>query len=206
MTTSTPADHVPNHHAGHAPFRGLSGLLAAASMTVGREGDAGLAMELAGVQPGDHVVDVGCGPGTAARRAARAGVHVTAVDPAAVMLRTARRLGGGDRITYAEGRAEALPVEDATATAVWTIASVHHWPDLDRGIAEARRVLGPGGRFVAIERRTHAGATGLAGHGWTDEQAEAFAALCRDAGFTDVRVETRQAGKRSLVAVVGARP
>jgi len=205
MTTHMPSDQVPNHHAGHAPFRGLAGLVAALSMTVGREGDAELAMELAGAQPGDRVVDVGCGPGTAARRAARAGLDVTAVDPAAVMLQTARRFGGSRGITYVEGRAEALPVDDATATAVWSIASVHHWPDLDGGIAEARRVLVPGGRFVAIERRTRPGATGLAGHGWTDEQAEAFATRCRDAGFTEVQVEPRQAGKRSLVAVIGVR-
>jgi ubiquinone/menaquinone biosynthesis C-methylase UbiE len=205
MTTATPPDRVPNHHAGHAPFRGLRGVLAAATMTVGREGDAALAIELAGVESGDRVVDVGCGPGTAVRRAARAGARVTGIDPAPVMLQTARRFGGGDRVTYVEGRAEALPVPDASADAVWSIASVHHWPDLDGGIAEARRVLVPGGRFVALERRTRPGATGHASHGWTDDQAEAFAARCRTAGFSEVRVEPRQAGRRSLVAVVGTR-
>ena len=60
---------VPNHHHDHPAFSGLTGLLAAASMTVGREGDARLAAELAHLAPDDVVVDIGCGPGVAARHA-----------------------------------------------------------------------------------------------------------------------------------------
>jgi ubiquinone/menaquinone biosynthesis C-methylase UbiE len=48
---------------------------------------------------------------------------------------------------------------------------VHHWHDLDAGLAEVRRVLRPSGRFLAIERQVEPGATGLASHGWTAEQA-----------------------------------
>jgi SAM-dependent methyltransferase len=66
---------------------------------------------------------------------------------------------------------------------------VHHWHDLEAGLAEVRRVLAPGGRFVALERRTEVGADGLASHGWTDAQAAAFAEACRAAGFVDVRLE-----------------
>ena len=57
---------VPNHHHGHPAFAGLTGVLAAASMTVGRDGDARLAAELARLAPGDVVLDIGCGPGVAA--------------------------------------------------------------------------------------------------------------------------------------------
>ena len=66
-------------------------------------------------------------------------------------------------------------------------------------------MLAPGGRFLAAERRTTPGATGLASHGWTDAQADAFAALCREAGFTDVSVATH-AGRRALVTVRARRP
>jgi ubiquinone/menaquinone biosynthesis C-methylase UbiE len=203
--TPTETPTTPNHHGHHPGFSGVSGLLMALGFTVGREGDAALAVELADLGPADHVVDIGCGPGTAARRAARLGARVTGVDPAPVMLRVARAFGHRDRITYADGRAEALPLADGAATVAWSIAAVHHWPDLDGGLAEVRRVLTPGGRFVAIERHTQPGATGIASHGWTDERAATFADICRAAGFTAVDVTAREVGRRPLIAVTATK-
>jgi len=195
---------VPNHHRNFPGFSGLSGLLAAVSMTVGRGSDARFAAALAQLRPDDVVVDVGCGPGTAARHAARAGAHVTGVDPAPVMLRVARALTrGDDNVRYVEGAAEALPLPEDSATVVWSIATVHNWRDLDDGMREVRRVLRPGGRFVAIERHTHVGATGIASHGWTTEQANEFARVLGTHGFGDTRVEPPQrSGRRSIIAVV----
>ena len=89
---------------------------------------------------------------------------------------------------------------------LWSIASVHHWEDLAGGLREARRVLGAGGRFAAIEREARPGATGLASHGWTVEQAAAFADACRAEGFADVRIDREPAGRRRLVWVVAAAP
>jgi Methyltransferase domain len=51
---------------------------------------ARLAVTAASVSDTDHVVDIGCGPGTAARAAASRGARVTGIDPATVMLRVAR--------------------------------------------------------------------------------------------------------------------
>jgi len=204
MTTDRSPELVPNHHGDHPGFSGVRGFLLALNMTVGREQDAALAAELVGLEPGDRVVDIGCGPGTAVRRAARLGASATGVDPAAVMLRVARALGTSDRVRYVEGRAEALPLEDGAATVAWSIATVHHWPDLDGGLAEVRRVLAPGGRFVAIERKTTPGATGLASHGWIDAQAEAFGAACTAAGFVEAKV-VAGAGRRGPALAVVAR-
>jgi hypothetical protein len=50
---------------------------------------------------------------------------------------------------------------------------------------------------------TRPGATGHASHGWTDEQGAAFADVCRDLGFDDVRLERHTAGRRQLLAVIG---
>lgn len=63
-----------------------------------------------------------------------------------------------------------------------------------------------GGRLLAIERRARPGAIGLASHGWTEQQAEAFRALCRTAGFDDARVEKRTVGRRVVLAVTAVRP
>lgn len=202
-TTDTP--HHPNHHAHHRGFSGLSGVLAALSMTIGRDGDARLASELTQLGPGDRLVDLGCGPGAAVRFAARRGAQVTGIDPAPVMLGVGRRLTRARDATYLEGAAEAIPLPDASATVVWALATVHHWPDVEAGLAEVARVLAPGGRFLAAERRTTPGATGLASHGWTDAQADAFAALCGDAGFVEVSVATHE-GRRRLVSVCATRP
>ena len=176
-------------------------------MTVGRGDDARLVAELAHLAPGDVVVDTGCGPGTAARHAARGGARVIGVDPAPVMLRMARALTHRANVDYVEGSAEALPLPDDSATVVWSIATVHHWRDLDDGLREVRRVLRPGGRFVAIERHTQPNATGIASHGWTTEQAEELARVLSTCGFRDTRVEPpRRSGRRSVIAVLASAP
>jgi ubiquinone/menaquinone biosynthesis C-methylase UbiE len=198
---------IPNHHRDYPGFAGVSGLFAAATMAVRRDDDPRVAAELGRIGPGDTVVDIGCGTGAAARYAAGLGAAVTAVDPARVMLRVARSLTRSRKVRYVEGSAEALPVPADAATVAWTIASVHHWRDVDDGLREVRRVLRPGGRFVAIERRTQPDADGLASHGWTDEQVEAFARACTDQGFEELRIERPpQTGRRPIVAVVASAP
>jgi ubiquinone/menaquinone biosynthesis C-methylase UbiE len=193
----------PNHHADYPRFAGVRGAIAALTMVFGRKGDARLAVRLSGMRSGDTVVDVGCGPGAAVRYAARLGARVTGVDPAPVMLRVARVLTRRSRnVRYVEGAAEAIPLPDGSASVLWSLATVHHWSDLDAGLGEVRRVLLPGGHLVAVERRSAKGARGHAGHGWSDEQASAFADRCREHGFTDVRVEPTTTGRRSTISVV----
>ena len=199
---------VPNHHAHYPGFAGPAGFLAAASMVLGGEGNARLAVHLSELAAGDAVADIGCGPGTAARRAARAGASVVGVVPAPVMLRVARLLTrrSARPVRYAEGSAEALPLPDSSVSVAWSIASVHHWADLDAGLHEARRVLQPGGRLVAIERLTRPGAKGLASHGWTPGQASAFADRCLAYGFADARVNQHGSGRRTKVSVTATAP
>ena len=191
---------VPNHHAHYPGFAGLSGLLAALSM-IGREGDARLVEQLSGLRPDDTVLDIGCGPGTGVRRAARLGATVTGVDPAPVMLRVARLLTRPTgRVRYLAGTAEALPVPDGSVSVVWAIASVHHWVDLDAALGEARRVLRRGGRLVAVERRTQPGARGHASHGWTDLQARAFTERCLEHGLANPQVGQHTTGRRTTLS------
>jgi len=197
----------PNHHADYPGFAGAAGLVAALSMAFAHKGDAELAVRLSALASGDRIVDLGCGPGVAVRYAARLGATATGVDPAAVMLRVARRLTRPSlKVQYLEGAAEAIPLGDGSASVIWSIATVHHWSDLDAGLEEARRVLDSGGRLVAIERKAQPGARGHKSHGWTAEQAAAFAERCREHGFMDVRLEHSTIRRRSTVNVVASAP
>lgn len=201
-------DELPvNHHADYAGCAGVTGVLAGLAMLLLGRPAARLVVDLAALSAGDRVVDVGCGPGTATRLAARAGARVTGIDPSVEMLRIARAVTRNHPgIGWIHGSAEDLPIPDASATVLWTVASVHHWTDVEAGLAEAHRVLRPGGRLLAIERRVQPGARGLAGHGWTPRQAESFATLCRAAGFTDVSTGERAYGRRTGTVVRAVRP
>ena len=187
------SENVVNHHAAHPGFSGLTGTLYGLIFLLAGRRNARRANEIAGVGADDHVVDIGCGPGNAARLAARRGAQVTAIDPSPAMLRVARAVGRGPGIVWSEGSAETVSVPDGTATVGWSLATVHHWRDVTGGLCEVRRVLAPGGRLLVIERQSPPDATGFASHGWTARQAESFADQCRRAGLSDVTVQADDA-------------
>jgi SAM-dependent methyltransferase len=93
------------------------------------------------------VVDVGCGVGSVVRHLARRGARAVGVEIAPEPLARARAHEpvGGER--YEQGGAEALPLADGAADVVLFMNSLHHVPGdaLDTALAEAARVLRPGG-------------------------------------------------------------
>lgn len=203
------SDLPPNHHAHYRQFSGPFGYVAGLTMTVGRGADARLVADLADLGPDDHVLDIGCGPGTAARVAARRANRVTGVDPAEPMLRLARLLTRlrppEGEIDWVRAGAEDLTLPADSVTVCWSLASVHHWPDLEGGLSEVTRVLSPGGTFIALEKRAEPGATGNASHGWTPDQADEFASMLTDRGFVSAEASNHELGRRKVVTVVGRR-
>jgi SAM-dependent methyltransferase len=201
--TDSPTPAV-NHHADHPGFAGVTGLVAGLGMLIMGRGYAHLAVDVAAVTDADRVVDIGCGPGSAVRAAARRGAEVVGVDPAPVMLRLAGAVTR-DRssITWSRGSAEELPLATGWATVAWSLKTVHHWKDVAAGLAELRRVLASSGRLLVMERRVQPGATGLASHGWTEQQAESFAARCDAAGFAGVRIYQQAVGRGAVWVMRG---
>jgi SAM-dependent methyltransferase len=206
---TAPAHEHGGHGHGAERFEGVSGLVIATIMLAGRGAVSRLVAGLAGVTSGDQVLDVGCGPGGAAREAARRGAEVTGVDPAPVMLRLARALSrgrAGHEITFLEGTAEALPLQDQSVTVAWAVSSAHHWGDVQAGLREIHRVLQPGGRLVIAEQLSLTGTGHRGRHGFTEARAAEVAAAAKAAGFADARHDTHRAGRRTMAIVSARRP
>jgi ubiquinone/menaquinone biosynthesis C-methylase UbiE len=112
--------------------------------------------EASGVKPGQSVVDIGSGLGGPSRYlAARYGCTVHGVDlsPAFVEAATylAERAGLSGKVTYDCADALALPYEDERFDLAWTQHVAMNIADRLRLYREIRRVLKPGGRFVAYD-------------------------------------------------------
>lgn len=105
------------------------------------------------LQPGETVLDVGCGTGAAARFAAQdvgASGRVIGVDVNAGMLAVARSLPrvDGAPIEWKEGPARALPVDDASVDVVLCAQTLQFVSDRPGALSDIRRVLRPGGRLI----------------------------------------------------------
>lgn len=101
---------------------------------------------LAAAAPG-CVLEVGCGTGEFALRVAREVTpDVTPTDPSEAMVRATSQRGLRAEVADATD----LPYRDDSFDAVVAMWMLYHVPDLDRALAEGRRVLRPGGLFVAV--------------------------------------------------------
>ena len=99
---------------------------------------------------GKRALDVGCGGGLLAEEMARLGFDVTGVDPAESSLETARAHAerSGLAVDYRHGTAEALPCDDASFDLVYCCDVLEHVDSVERAVAEAARVLKPGGIYI----------------------------------------------------------
>ncbi len=95
-------------------------------------------------QPGERILDLGCGDGALSARIVQAGAQVVGVDTSEDLLRAARERGIDAR--FMDG--EALGFE-AEFDAVFSNAALHWMRDAGAVIAGVMRALKPGGRFVA---------------------------------------------------------
>jgi SAM-dependent methyltransferase len=105
-----------------------------------------VASELAGCR---RVVDIGCGEGQVARRLADVGAAVVGVDPSRAQLQNALGVPRSD-IAYVQGLGEALPLASRSVDGAVCCLVIEHTLDTDAVLAEAARVLAPGGRFLLV--------------------------------------------------------
>jgi SAM-dependent methyltransferase len=109
---------------------------------------------LLGLQQGQTVLDVGCGVGFETCRLAQEYplVSVVGLDRAAMLAEAERRAAElGVKVRWLRGRAEAIPLPNASVDACLTERVLKYLPDPSAGIAEMVRVLKPGGRIACFE-------------------------------------------------------
>jgi ubiquinone/menaquinone biosynthesis C-methylase UbiE len=97
------------------------------------------------------VLEVGCGGGQLAAEILRRrdDLAFTGLDLAGDELKRARQRAPGG--TFVQGSALELPFDDDDFDAVFSIASIKHWPDQRQGVSECVRVLRPAGALVIAE-------------------------------------------------------
>src|SRR6516225_1586741 len=166
---------------------------------------------------GDHpfaLLDVAGGTGDIALRAAKAagrGFRATVCDINVDMLRVGRERAAkahlDDRLAFVEGNAEALSFPDRTFDGYTIAFGIRNVPRIDQALAEAFRVLRPGGRFLCLEFSTvdvpelDRAVTGDAdAYRYLVEsirkfpKPNAFADMIRTAGFARVNWQTLSGG------------
>jgi len=172
----------------------------------------GWTLDLAGVEPGLQILDVGCGNGRYLRAMRSRGVDGFGCDVSAGMLRAV----GDHPVVVAD--AVSLPYPARRFDVVLAPHMLYHVPDRPGALRELRRVLAPGGRLVAVANGNGhlaslravvdaAGGASQPGWRWTDRLAEEFSL---DNGgpqlaiaFSDVRCVHPERPGRAIVTDPG---
>jgi arsenite methyltransferase len=167
--------------------------------------------QLAGIRPGERVLDVACGSGaTAVLLARELGCETVGVDLGARAIGRAPR---HPRASFVVGDAEALPLPDASFDVALSECSLCTFPDKPRAVAEMARVVRPGGRIAIADvtadldalptaLRTEAARVACVADA---RSAGEYVALLRDAGFEPLAIEPHDAELRAMADRVDAR-
>lgn len=137
------------------------------------------------------VGDLGCGTGVATLALAPHVGRVIGVDASEEMLSAARtRLAGVRNVDWRVGSLEALPIDTASIDAAVMLLVLHHVASPAAALAEAHRVLRPGGRLLIVDMTTHHHEEyrQQMGHVWLGFGEDQMKKFLAQAGFTRARV------------------
>jgi hypothetical protein len=165
-----------------------------------------------GVGRGDTIVDVASGLGTSALQSAReTGCAVIGVDlseeSVAAAERAAQAAGLGERVRFAVGDAEALPLDDSSVDGALCECALCTFPDKQSAARELARVLRPGARLglsdvTAVPERLPSELTSLAAHVACIADARPLADIVSLLEANDFAVEEREQHDAALAALL----
>jgi ubiquinone/menaquinone biosynthesis C-methylase UbiE len=179
-------------------WRPALGRIAKGPLGPGMEEEKRIARLLLGIEAGDGILDVACGPGNFTREFARlagpAGLVVGFGASTTMLARAVRDTGEDERIAYVRGDAGKLPFRDASFDGVCCFAALHMLADPWTALDEMTRVLTPGGRIALLTSCRTRTAPARTRDGWVGartgqrmfERDEVVEALT-DRGFEPVR-------------------
>jgi ArsR family transcriptional regulator len=139
----------------------------------------GLAETLLALMPPLVIADLGAGEGTFSQLLARSAKKVIAVDNSEKMVEYGAELAhkhGLKNLEYRHGDLEAPPIKDEAVDLAFFSQALHHAQHPGRAVAEAWRILKPGGRIVILDLLRHN----------LEEARELYADLWL--GFTEVEI------------------
>jgi ArsR family transcriptional regulator len=145
------------------------------------------------------VADLGCGTGAIVAALAPHVAHVIGIDGSEEMLAAAaerlrdhdgRMKPNGSNIELRRGSLESVPIESATIDAATLVLVLHHLPSPGAAIAEAHRVLKPGGRLLIVDMAPHEREEYRVqmGHVWLGFSEDHVRRMLEQSGFADVSV------------------
>ncbi len=173
---------------------------------------AAWARALGHLLPALKVADLGCGEGYLTIEASRWASRVLAVDRSTAVLKRAQALAARRHVrnvTWKRGELERLPLRDRTVDVALLSQALHHARDPQRALAEAARIVVPGGRILILDLREHAErwVRDQLGDRWLGFTDDWLAAMLEAAGLTDVTVSVgaRRTGDAFTVLVASGR-
>jgi SAM-dependent methyltransferase len=175
---------------------------------------AAWARALGHLLPAWRVADLGCGDGYLTIEASRWASRVIAIDRSKPVLERARALArrrGVRNITWRQGEIERIPLRDASVDLAILSQALHHAADPAAAIAEAARIVAPGGRVLVLDLREHdqEWVTERLGDRWRGFPDAVLTRLFKQAGLSAVNVSVgaRRAGDPFTVLIAsGVKP
>ena len=161
-----------------------------------------------------RVADLGCGEGYLTIETSRWASEVIAVDRSEGVLQRAQDLAARRKVsnvTWKTGELEKLPLDDESVDVALLSQALHHADDPAKAVAEAVRILVPGGRVLLLDLREHEEkwVHDRLGDRWTGFSDEKLRRLLTDAGLEKVRITVgaRRTGDPFTVLIgSGAKP
>ena len=151
-----------------------------------------IAEALLRLMPPMVIADLGAGEGAFSLLLAQHAKKVIAVDTSAKMIEVAREQAlrnGVKNVEFRLGDMEEVPIKAATVDLVWISQSLHHALHPGRALAEANRILRPGGRIVILDLVKHRfeEARELYADEWLGFSETDLESMLEEAGFHDVQ-------------------